>query len=53
MTNIAHDLTNKSFVGVPNRDITEDLWPVMGILLGLLCTLAWNGFLVWIFYILL
>jgi hypothetical protein len=53
MTNIAQDSTSRSFAGVHNRNITEDLWPIMGILFGLLCTLAWNGFLVWIFYLLL
>ncbi len=53
MTNITHDSTTVPFIGVPNRDITEDLWPVMGILFGVLCTVAWNTFLLWVFYHLL
>lgn len=49
MTDTAQNSTATPFVGVPNRDIIDDLWPVMGILFAVLATLAWDGLLVWTF----
>lgn len=49
MTDLAQRSEPKSLIAVRAKDIKADLWPIVGITLGLISTVVWCGFLAWAF----